>query len=204
MTSSPLLHKPAWVFDLDGTLTVHQHDFDAIRAALGIPPGRLILEYLDTLPAAQAAPLHARLAELEAGLAATARAAPGATQLLAALAARGCRLGILTRNTRANALTTLTAAGLGEYFATADVLGRDEAAPKPSPDGIERLLAHWALAASAALMVGDFRLDLEAGRNAGVSTVHVCTVDAPGWPTLTDLRVTSLEILAARLGTSPA
>ena len=27
----------AWVFDLDGTLTVHQHDFDAIRAELGIP-----------------------------------------------------------------------------------------------------------------------------------------------------------------------
>ena len=42
--------RDCWVFDLDGTLTIANHDFDAIRAELGIPEGHLILEYQATLP----------------------------------------------------------------------------------------------------------------------------------------------------------
>jgi HAD superfamily hydrolase (TIGR01509 family) len=190
-----------WVFDLDGTLTVHQHDFDAIRAELGIPPGQLILEYLATLPAADAAPLHARLAAIEADLAHSARAAEGAGQVLETLCRRGRRLGILTRNTRANALATLAAAGLADHFTPDDVLGRDEAAPKPSPQGIHTLLGRWGCPARAALMVGDYRLDLEAGRHAGVTTVHVAAAGAATWPDLTDLHVHSLAQLAPLLGT---
>ncbi|MCB1747767.1 MAG: HAD family hydrolase [Gammaproteobacteria bacterium] len=189
----------AWVFDLDGTLTVHQHDFDAIRAELGIPQDRLILEYLATLPPAAAAPLHARLAAIEAELAHAARAARGAARLLEMLRRRGCRLGILTRNTRTNALATLAAAGLADYFARDDVLGRDEAAPKPSPRGILDLIGRWRCTADAALMVGDYRLDLEAGRNAGVTTVHVAAAGAPTWPDLTDVHVQSLDELAPHL-----
>ncbi|MEY4949417.1 MAG: hypothetical protein RL698_1628, partial [Pseudomonadota bacterium] len=39
-----------WIFDLDGTLTVAMHDFDAIRTALDLPTGRPILEALAELP----------------------------------------------------------------------------------------------------------------------------------------------------------
>ncbi|MEQ8659966.1 MAG: HAD hydrolase-like protein [Gammaproteobacteria bacterium] len=188
-----------WVFDLDGTLTVHQHDFDAIRAALGIPAGRLILEYLASLPPAAAAPLHARLAALEAELCAGAEAAPGAHALLAELAARGHRRGILTRSTRDNALATLAAAGLAGFFAPADVLGRDDAAPKPAADGIVRLLARWGGAPGRSVMVGDFRLDLEAGRNAGVATAHVTSDASQHWPALTDYRFATLAALLCAL-----
>lgn len=189
-----------WVFDLDGTLTVHQHDFDAIRAALGIPAGRLILEYLDSLPRAAAAPLHARLAALEAELCASACAASGARALLVELAARGHRCGILTRSTRANALGTLAATSLADFFAAADVIGRDDADPKPSAAGIERLLAGWNGTREACVMVGDFRLDLETGRNARVATVHVSQDPAQAWPSLTDHRYASLDAVLAALG----
>ncbi|MGE0483045.1 MAG: HAD family hydrolase [Gammaproteobacteria bacterium] len=194
-----LARHAGWVFDLDGTLTVHQHDFDAIRAELGIPAGHFILEYLATLPAAEAAPLHARLAAIEAELAQGARAADGARPVLDALRRRGRRVGILTRNTRANALITLAAAGLADHFAPGDVLGRDEAPPKPSPQGIVALLGRWSCPPHAALMVGDYRLDLEAGRNAGVTTVHVAAAGAAAWPELTDLRVHSLAQLTPHL-----
>ena len=190
-----------WIFDLDGTLTVAQHDFAAIRATLGIPPGRLILEYLDSLPAATAAPLRARLDALEAALCASACAAPGARDLLALLHARGTRLGILTRNSRANALATLRAAA--HYFAPTDVLGRDEAPPKPAPDGILRLLAAWRGQPAQALMVGDVHLDLAAGRAAGVRTIHVSAGAAHRWPALTDHHFSSLEALHRLLAGAP-
>lgn len=185
----------AWVFDLDGTLTVHQHDFAAIRAELDIPAGSYILEHLATLAGEQQAALRARLDALEAALTSAAQAAPGAAELLAALAARGARCGILTRNSRANALATLTRIGLAGYFAPADVVGRDEAAPKPAPDGIARLIDGWRVPSASALMLGDFHLDLEAGRNAGVTTVHVSADPALHWPELTDYRVSSLAEL---------
>ena len=53
--------KRYWVFDMDGTLTVAVHDFDAIRDALGLPQGRPILEQLAELPADEAQRLRDRL-----------------------------------------------------------------------------------------------------------------------------------------------
>lgn len=197
--------QACWIFDLDGTLTVAQHDFAAIRSILGIPPGRLILEYLDSLPPVAAHPLRARLDALEATLCASACAAPGAHELLALLHAHGTRLGILTRNTRDNALATLRAAALAHYFAPVDVLGRDEAPPKPAPDGILHLLTAWRGHPDRALMVGDVHLDLAAGRAAGVRTVHVSAGASARWPTLTDHHFDSLTALHVLLaGTATA
>lgn len=190
-----LAARDCWVFDLDGTLTIPNIDFDAIRAELGIPRGELILEYLATLPTPRAAPLHARLAELERDLAARVLAQDGCRALLEHLAAAGCRLGILTRNTRGNARLSLARLGVADLFAPDDVLGRDEAAPKPDPDGIHQLLARWGGAPDRGVMVGDFRLDLEAGRNAGVHTVHFDPAGDRPWPDLTDLAVRSLDEL---------
>lgn len=191
-----------WVFDLDGTLTVHQHDFDAIRVELAIPAGRFILEYLDELAERdpqRAADTHARLAAIEQALTAAAVAAPGAHELLATLVARGADLGILTRNTRANALATLATIGLDRYFSADSVLGRDEASPKPAPDGIQHFLVRWQRPAAQCVMIGDYQLDLAAGRHAGVTTVHVHADHALSWPALTDIRVQSLRELVALL-----
>ncbi|RMH02824.1 MAG: HAD family hydrolase, partial [Planctomycetota bacterium] len=106
MKRPSLAGRRAWVFDLDGTLTVAVHDFDAIRARLGLPPGRPILEELARLPAAEAKPRRAELERIEAELARSARPAPGAAALCAELRRRGLRLGILTRNSAANAALT--------------------------------------------------------------------------------------------------
>lgn len=190
-----LSHRSAWVFDMDGTLTVPVHDFDAIRLELGLPAGRPILEELDRLPAAEAAPLHLRLEAIEEELARASRPAEGAVALVTGLVERGARVGILTRNTRANARLTLAAIGLAGAFDPADVLGRDEAPPKPDPGGVLDLLARWSAQPAQAVMVGDYRFDLEAGRAAGVATVHVAPDDAPGWAALTDLRTSSLASL---------
>lgn len=184
---------------MDGTLTVAAHDFALIRAQLGLPPGQPILEALAALPERESAPLWARLDVLELELAQRARPAPGAAELLAALRERGARLGILTRNSFANALVTLEAAGLGAFFAPADVVAREHAPPKPRPDGIRRLLARWNAGPEEAVMVGDYRFDLEAGRAAGVATVYVDLDGSHAFAKHADLRVTRLGDLEVAL-----
>ena len=174
-----------WVFDMDGTLTVAVHDFAAIRVALSIPPEHDILTHLAALPAAEAAAKHAWLLEHERDLALGSKPAVGAVELVRELAGRGYRLGILTRNARELAHVTLEAIGLADCFAEEDVLGRDEAPPKPHPDGLLKLAAAWEVAPSKMAMVGDYRIDLECGRAAGARTVLVNLPDNP-WPELTD------------------
>lgn len=182
MTLKDIKH---WVFDMDGTLTLAVHDFAAIRQALGIPPEDDILTHLNGLPAGEAAAKHAWLLEHERELALASTPAPGAIELVRDLAARGYRLGVLTRNAQELAHITLKAIGLDQYFAPQDVLGRENAAHKPDPDGLLQLAQAWAVAPSNMVMVGDYRFDLACGRAAGSKTVLVNVPDNP-WPELTD------------------
>jgi HAD superfamily hydrolase (TIGR01509 family) len=184
-----------WVFDLDGTLTVAVHDFAAIRRELEIPEGAGILEHLASLSDQQAQPLHGRLQEIELELAAVTRTAAGALALLQHLQESGAQLGILTRNTRENAVRTLDLVGLGRFFDPAHVLGRDEALPKPDPDGIRRLARIWGIAPETTVMVGDYLYDLQAGRSAGALTVHVDATRSFRWPELADVSVGTLDEL---------
>jgi HAD superfamily hydrolase (TIGR01549 family) len=162
-----------WVFDMDGTLTVAVHDFDAIRDALGLPQGRPILEQLEEMPEDRARPLRAKLDEIEKDLARKATSQTGANRLLRALEKRGSRMGILTRNSHAIALATLDACGLSGFFNPDFVLGRESCQVKPSADGIRKLLEAWRASAAEAVMVGDYLFDLIAGREAGTATVYL-------------------------------
>lgn len=184
-----------WVFDLDGTLTVAVHDFQAIRNTLEVPEGSDILDHLASLPPQQAQSFHSRLQDIEHELAAATRAAAGALTLLDHLQQRDARLGILTRNTRDNAIRTLELIGLMRYFEPDHILGRDEAAPKPDPDGIYHLAKAWGIQPESTVMVGDYQYDLQAGKAAGALTVHVDVTRSFRWPELADISVASLDEL---------
>lgn len=190
-----LAKRRYWVFDLDGTLTRPVHDFAHIRSELGLEPGSDILASLAALPSPLRERQLALLDRLELLYAGRTEPADDVVVLLEVLSTRGCRLGILTRNSRSVALRALEAIGAGQYFDRDEVLGRDEARPKPDPQGIEYLLKRWCASADQAVMVGDFRYDLEAGRSCGTATVHVDHGKHQPWPELTDLRVTSLSQL---------
>jgi len=192
-----LTQRNHWIFDLDGTLTVAMHDFDAIRAALGLPPNRPVLESIASLPEEQAAILRNRLNEIELDLARRASPQMGATELLVGLRKRGAKLGILTRNTRRNAHETLHACGLLDFFEPDCVLGRESAPPKPNPDGIHKLLDYWETHPGDTVMVGDYHFDLEAGRRAGTTTVWLDIEGHGQWLDQADLRVQSLQELMA-------
>ncbi|QWV94519.1 HAD family hydrolase [Geomonas oryzisoli] len=197
-----ILQKQHWVFDLDGTLTVAIHDFVHIRSVLGVPQGSDILGHLAALPEAEGHQARALLQSIEEELAGRTEPAEGALELVQLLHERGTRIGVLTRNTRENALTTLSRIGLMSFIGEGDVLGRDDARAKPDPDGIHKLACRWGVSPAALVMVGDYAFDLETGRAAGAGTVHVDPARAFRWPELTDLAVGSLAELARALQAS--
>jgi len=194
MSASPL-ERCHWVFDLDGTLTVAVHDFDRLREELGLPGRAPILEALAAMPVEERAPLEDKLVAWERRLAVAARMAPDAAPLLEHLAHHGKRMGVLTRNTRAHALLTLDAAGIAAVFDPEDVIGRDGAQPKPSPEGIALLARRWRAPTSDVVMVGDYLFDLQAGRAAGVCTVLVDRARTGRWRDQADLVVGGLDEL---------
>jgi HAD superfamily hydrolase (TIGR01509 family) len=187
--------KSFWIFDLDGTLTVPIHDFDFIRRELDIPYVTDILGHLDSLPEAEASKRHTRLHKIEMELAHKAIPSEGAVEMLTILHKSGARLGILTRNDKDIALLTLETIGVGHYFASENILGRSEVTPKPDPAGIRHLLSGWGADPADAVMVGDYLFDLQAGRAAGTTTVHVERPDGKSWPEFTDLAVATLTDL---------
>ena len=196
-----LLKRKYWIFDLDGTLTIAVHDFNAIREELGIPEGQPIIKTLESLPLKESRNKKKKLQEIEEELALKATPAPGVEKLLETLNSQNYLFGILTLNTRENAWITLKALGLSEYFTKESVIGRWCAEPKPSPNGIKKLLNHWNVYANDALIVGDYLYDLQVGRAAEIATVHVDPSGNFEWPELTDISAVSYTHLT--LPTTP-
>ena len=182
---------------MDGTLTEGLHDFPAISRALGLPEDEPILEALERLSPAEMAARHEQLAEIEIDLARQATPQPGAYELLSDLKVQGKQVGILTRNTKAIAHQTLAACGLDQFFEPDHILGRSCCPPKPQPDGILRLLALWSAEPATAVMIGDHKFDLIAGRNAGAAAVYLDPEGNFPWQQYADYSVQRLEKLRA-------
>jgi HAD superfamily hydrolase (TIGR01549 family) len=193
-----IVSRKHWIFDLDGTLTVAVHDFKAIKEALEIPFEADILEHLEALPREESVLLHRKLDLIERDLSQKTAPASGALELLSLLAHDGCRIGILTRNTHEIARLTLKFTGLDEYFPEPSyIIGRNEAMPKPDPQGALHLAALWGVPPEDIVVAGDYLYDLLCGRSIGAATIHVDPAGEFRWSEFSDLRVSSLHELAA-------
>ncbi len=158
---------------MDGTLTIPAHDFQWLRRQLQIPPEADILRFINNLPEEDATRAHEFVNQWELDIAQNARPQSDALALLDTHTGAGCKLGVLTRNTLEGARITLRAAGLDSFFASGDVLGREQAEPKPKPDGVQALLRQWTAAPSDTVVVGDWVHDVDAGLAAGTWAILV-------------------------------
>jgi len=192
-------HRTCWLFDMDGTLTIPAHDFAYARRELGVPQGADILAHLATLSPDDQARAERWLHEWEVDIAERSRPQDDALALLHSLDSSGCSLGVLTRNTRDNALRTLRAIGMDRLFTPDLVLGRDCAPPKPHPAGVQLLLDRLGATPDNAVMVGDYLHDVRAGRRARTATVLINRRGAEGWEDEADLVVSSLWPLPVAL-----
>ena len=166
----------AVLFDFDGTLTEPGAlDWTAVREALGCPADSFTLEYIQGLP--EGGPREAALttlARVETEGAARSRPAAGAEALVRRLRDAGLPLGIVSRNGRTaidRALQNFERLRPGDF---AVIITRDDPLPpKPAPDTILAAAARLGVAPESVLFVGDFTLDMQAGRAAGAVTAYL-------------------------------
>jgi HAD superfamily hydrolase (TIGR01509 family) len=179
------------IFDLDGTLVDSRLDFDAMRREIGLPRGMPVIEGVLALADGEKARGWEIVERHERIGADTATIIPGVQNLLDELRRRDIRVAVVTRNGRSFARETLTRLQLPIEH----VMSRDDAAPKPSPEALLKILDVWRLPGARTAMIGDFRFDLEAGRAAGTRTVLYsaeCTEEElEAWRSLADMVVPS-------------
>jgi HAD superfamily hydrolase (TIGR01549 family) len=164
------------IFDLDGTLTRPFLDFHRIRAAIGL--GEPLLEAMLALPDGPARDrAFATLEAFEREAAERSELNDGAREVLDLLRRRDIPAGLVTRNSRDSARTTLAKHGLPFEI----VMTRDDAPPKPRPEPLLRICEFFRVAPTDALMVGDFRLDVVAGKAAGTRTALLTNGRPASW-----------------------
>ena len=173
----------AVLFDFDGTLTrPGALDFPAVKREVGCPPDGLVLEWIEALPAgAQRDTALAALERFELAAAAGSEPNAGAERVIRRLRAQGLKIGVLTRNglpavRRALARFRDLDAGDLDVIVTRD----DGIPPKPAPDGVLHAAAAMGVPPEETLVVGDYVLDMKAGRAAGALTAYLTNGGAGG------------------------
>ena len=154
------------VFDLDGTLLDSKLCFDSMRSDLGIPPGELILEYLDRLDPEVSKSKHEKLKDIELEAALKGELFPGVPETLSLIKEKGIGLGLLTRNCREVVDQVSEKFGLSFDLSIA----REDSIPKPDPDGLYKIAKKLECEAEELIYIGDFQFDIECGKRAGAKT----------------------------------
>jgi HAD superfamily hydrolase (TIGR01509 family) len=172
----------AVLFDFDGTLTMPGSlDFSAIRREISCPESEPVLEYIERLPDSEKKKQAAAVLENHERDAAE-KSAPnrGAEHIIQYLKSENIYVGIVSRNSLSSidrAMENFKTVRLADFDV---VISRDTPVkPKPSGEGILMAAHHLDLAPSELLMVGDYIFDIEAGINAGASTVFLNTGAIP-------------------------
>ena len=94
----------------------------------------------------------------------------GILDMLRALRAAGCKLGVVTSRTRAQFADGVKPLGLQEYFDTI-VCSDDVAHPKPAPDEALECLRRLDCVPEQAVYIGDSAFDMDCARSAGIMSV---------------------------------
>jgi hydrogenase expression/formation protein HypE len=172
----------AVLFDFDGTLTEPGSlDFGVIRDAVGCPPGRPVLEFINGMASqAERAEALKILEAFEEEAARQSRPNAGAEEALEFLRANGMKIGIISRNSLASIKTALDNFARIRPGDFAVILSRDDPyVPKPSPEGILAAAGILGIPAAQILVVGDFVFDIEAGHRAGALAAFLTNGRSP-------------------------
>jgi len=166
----------AVIFDMDGTLTRPFLDFPAIRAAVGVPEP-LLENMMAMPPGPERDRAFSILEKFEDEAADRSELNHGAADVLEFLAKKSIPTGLVTRNSRRS--TELT---LKKHALRIDVcVTRDDAPAKPRPEPLWLICERFKVLPAHTLMVGDFKFDILAGRNAGTRTALLTNGTVPSY-----------------------
>lgn len=188
-----------WIFDMDGTLTVPLHDFEAIRIELGLPGVTDILAAIEAKPADEAKKIHRKLAEIELRVAKETKAQPGVHDFIEQLVARGFPVGIITRNNLHNTDVTLEVMNMKQFFPDSEILTREFTPAKPHPDPVLYFINRWNANKDETVIIGDYKHDLESGNAAGIHTIYFDSRKIGQWNHMAELTVARWDELQKQL-----
>ena len=161
------MKQSAIIFDLDGTLTKPNLDFDDIRSEIGVTGP--ILEAMQSMSPQDLERARSILQKHESEAADTACLRDGARETVDACSRRGHPVAILTRNSRDCARRILE-----RFEIKVDMLRtREDGAIKPSPEPVFAICRELGADPRQSWMIGDYLLDVEAGLAAGATTVLI-------------------------------
>lgn len=184
----------AVIFDFDGTLAVLNIDFTLMRERLlglikeyEIRPETLqekyLLEMIDEVyqilweknPSGAEAfhqESHRILREIEMRAAEEGGLIPGTQSALRSLRRKGIKIGIITRNCEEAVRKVFPSIDdFCDFFVSRNSIKK----VKPHPDHLSYVMNGLNISGKEALMVGDHRIDVQAGRSVGLKTVGVLT-----------------------------
>lgn len=187
------------LFDLDGTLTLPGAlDFPAIKEEMGCPSEVPILEYIESRGEEERAHLYKILEKHERKAAKNSIPNEGAIRCLKVLKAKGIQLGIITRNSLVSVdqvLRNFEGISAKDFSV---IITRENAIPKPDPEGVHKAAEAMGIKPEELLVVGDFLFDIMAGQTAGAHTALIKNVhpdmDVSLWPKA-DIEIETLDEL---------
>ncbi len=191
----PSLHTiKAVIFDFDGTLAVLNIDFSAMREQVfdlmsryGIKEEAIqekyVLEIIDEVyemlwrksPSSAETfyrGSHNVLHEIEMAAAEKGRLIPEVAGTLKALREKGVKVGIVTRNCEDAVRKIFPQVN---DFCDVFVSRNSVKKVKPHPDHLTRVIKSLKISGEEAVMVGDHRIDIQAGKRVGMRTIGVLT-----------------------------
>jgi len=158
----------AVIFDLDGTITEPILDFDQIRKEIGFcDHAGTILEEMERMSAVEKKRAFAIIDAHETTAVEKSRLNVGVRETLDYLAVNKIKTGIITRNTKENALAVATKHSLNFDY----IVDRFDGPVKPDAWGILKLCEIFNTVPDQAIVVGDFLHDVQAARAAGAVSV---------------------------------
>jgi HAD superfamily hydrolase (TIGR01549 family) len=172
-----------FIFDLDGTLVTSSLDFLAIKAEIGCPADVDALMYIAQLPTEKERQETMDIIHFhEMRDAQSCDWIPGARAFVTECEARALPMAIVTRNSQRSSKVKLEKNNVPIQW----LLTREDSIPKPDPTALLDIARGFELPVDQIMMVGDYRYDLEAGRNAGMPSCLVNFSVEPDYVHLAD------------------
>lgn len=176
-------HIRGIIFDLDGTLVTSSLDFLAIKAEIGCPLDQDALVYISQLPSeSQQAEAMNIIHYHEMLDAESCDWIPGAQGFVRACAERQLPMAIVTRNSQRSSMVKIAKNNIPIEL----LLTRENAKPKPDPSALLDISTKFQLPVTELVMVGDYKYDLQAGRNAAMTSCLVNFDVLPDYAHLAD------------------
>lgn len=168
-------HIRGIIFDLDGTLVTSSLNFSAIKHEISCPDHEDVLSFLRSLPEQKQHEAMEIIHRHELLDAECSDWIPGARAFVDKCIVENIPMAIVTRNSHHPTRVKIKR----NAIPIDRVITRENSKPKPDPSALLQIAKDFKLPTGAMLMVGDYKYDLEAGRNA---QMHSCLINYPSLP----------------------